>query len=302
MNSPLTQNQVTHHNAKTVCMPFRRRINSEGGVILVVMLIITIVTATVGIAFVATNASQRSGARASAYVTAERVAEGAVEYGFGIWKQRVFMNNGAITTAAANNAVSATLPPGFQYDTVAKNGPLAFTATDAYGAPSSFPVPTVVSMLNYPGWKGYSFNYLVSAKVKTTDQLGSQISAGVRRRFQYVEVPIFQMMFFFNDDLVMYNPASMTVGGLVHTNANLYLSQESGLTFNNNVSYAGTYSNNTIPPYGSTYKSWSSSDLPPTLNGALTKVPVASPLGVSMTSTFNTADHGWPVNCLVSFC
>ena len=263
----------------------------EGGTALIITLfIITAVTASVGIAFVATNASQRMGARASSYIATERVAEGAVEYGFGIWKQRVFMNNGAITTTAANSNVTAPLPTGYQYDTVANNGPLSFTATDAYGAPSASPVPTVVSMINYPGWKGYSFNYLVSAKVKTTDQIGSPIRAGVRRRFQYVEVPIFQMMFFFNDDLVMYNPANMTVGGLVHTNANLYLSQESGLTFNNNVSYAGTYSNNTIPPYGSTYQAWSASDQPPTLNGALTKVPVAAPLGVSMTSNFNTAD------------
>ena len=264
---------------------------SQGGsTILLVMLIITIVTAAVGIAFVVTNAGQRMGARASAYITAERVADGAVEYGFGVWKQRVFMNNGAITTAAANNAVTAPLPTGFQYDTVANRGPLALTATDAYGAPSSSPVPTVVSMLNYPGWKGYSFNYLVSAKIKSTNQLGGQVTAGVRRRFQYVEVPIFQMMFFFNDDLVIYKPATMTVGGLVHTNANLYLSQQSGLTFNNNVSYAGSYSATTIPPYGATYSAWSSSDQPPTLNGALTQVPVAAPLGVSMMSLFNTAD------------
>jgi hypothetical protein len=264
---------------------------SQGGsTLLLVMLIITIVTAAVGIAFVVTNAGQRMGARASAYITAERVADGAVEYGFGVWKQRVFMNNGAITTAAANNAVTAPLPTGFQYDTVANNGPLALTATDAYGAPSSSPVPTVVSMLNYPGWKGYSFNYLVSAKIKSTNQLGGQVTAGVRRRFQYVEVPIFQMMFFFNDDLVIYKPATMTVGGLVHTNANLYLSQQSGLTFNNNVSYAGSYSATTIPPFGATYSAWSASDQPPTLNGALTKVPVAAPLGVSMMSLFNTGD------------
>lgn len=264
---------------------------SQGGsTLLLVMLIITIVTAAVGIAFVVTNAGQRMGARASAYITAERVADGAVEYGFGVWKQRVFMNNGAITTAAANNAVTAPLPTGFQYDTVANRGPLALTATDAYGAPSSSPVPTVVSMLNYPGWKGYSFNYLVSAKIKSTNQLGGQVTAGVRRRFQYVEAPIFQMMFFFNDDLVIYKPATMTVGGLVHTNANLYLSQQSGLTFNNNVSYAGSYSATTIPPYGATYSAWSSSDQPPTLNGALTKVPVAAPLGVSMMSLFNTGD------------
>ena len=269
----------------------RLRGKSEGGsTLLLVMLIITIVTAAVGIAFVVTNAGQRMGARASAYITAERVADGAAEYGFGIRKQRVFMNNGAITTAAANNAVTAPLPTGFQYDTVANNGPLALTATDAYGAPSSSPVPTVVSMLNYPGWKGYSFNYLVSAKIKSTNQLGGQVTAGVRRRFQYVEVPIFQMMFFFNNDLVIYKPATMTVGGLVHTNANLYLSQQSGLTFNNNVSYAGSYSATTIPPFGATYSAWSSSDQPPTLNGALTKVPVAAPLGVSMMSLFNTGD------------
>ena len=264
----------------------RPRSSREGSVLIAALIIVTIVTAFVGVAFVATNATSRMGARANNYIAAERVAEGAVEYGFGIWKQRIFMNNGAITTAAANANVSAPLPTGFQYDTAGNNGPLSLSATDAYGAPTATATPTVVSMTNYPGWKGYSFNYLVSAKTMTAGQLGSVIKAGVRRRFQYVEVPIFQMMFFFNDDLEIYNPATMTVGGLVHTNANLYLSQRNGLTFNGNVSYAGSYTAGP-PPVQYTPPS---GDLPPTLNGSLTKVPVAQPMGVSYNSFFNTTD------------
>jgi len=230
------------------------------------------------------------GYRATSYIATERVAEAAVEYGFGIWKQRIFEGGGAITTAAANAGVTGPVFAGYQYDTVANNGPLAITATDAYGTPSATPVATVVSLSNYPGWKGYAYSYLVSAKIKSVGQLGSVETAGVRRRFQYVEVPIFQMMFFFNDNLEIYNPATMTVGGLVHTNSNLYLSQENGLTFNGNVSYAGTYTNNAIPPYGSSYKAWSSSDLPPTVNGSVTNTPVAQPMGLSLASVFNTTD------------
>ena len=257
------------------------------------LIIVVIVTALVGVTFVATNAASRMGGRAKDYVAAQRAAEAAVEYGYGIWKRRIFVSNGAITTAVANANLSPPTLPGFTYDSVANNGPLNITATDEYGAPSANPVRVPVSLLDYPGWHGYSAGYLVSAKVNSVGQLGSMEVAGVKRRFQYVEVPIFQTMYFFQDNLEFYKPANMIIGGLVHTNSNLYASSVSGLTFTGNVSYVGTYTDNAAPPGGAAWSAWGG-DTPPTYpNGAasqVTQVPVANPMGVSVSAVFNTAD------------
>jgi hypothetical protein len=268
--------------------------NRRGTAIIAALIVVVIVSALVGVAFVATNAASRMGGRAKDYVSAQRAAEAAVEYGYGIWKRRIFVGNGAITTAVANANLSPTALPGFTFASASSNGPLNITATDEYGAPTASPVRVPVSLLDYPGWKGFSASYLVSAKVNSVGQLGSMETAGVKRRFQYVEVPIFQMMYFFQHDLEFYKPASMIIGGLVHTNANLYASQVSGLTFTGNVSYAGnTFTTTSAPPGGAAWSAWSG-DQPPTFpNGQsnqVSQVPVAQPMGLSLTSLFSTTD------------
>lgn len=267
----------------------------RGSTLVASLIVVAVVTALVGTTFVATNAASRMGHRATGYIGTQRAAEAAVEYGFGIWKQRIYKSNGAISTTVASANVTAPPLDGFQYDTVANNGPLAITATDAYGAPAATATPTVVNLSNYPGWRGYSFGYLVSAKVKSTGQLGNAQTAGVRRRFQYVEVPMFQTMYFFQDNLEFYKPANMIIGGLVHTNSNFYAScaAPGTLTFTGNCSYSGSYINDSAPPGASGWSPWSG-DVPPTYpNGAstqVTQVPSAQPMGVSMSAVFNTGD------------
>ncbi len=264
-----------------------------GSVIIAALIIVVITTALVGVAFVSTNAATRMGGRAKDYIAAQRAAEAAVEYGYGIWKRRIFVANGAISTSTASANLSPTLPSGFAFDTVANNGPLSISATDEYGAPSANPVRVPISLVDYPNWKGYAASYLVSAKVTSVGELGYPETAGVKRRFQYVEVPIFQMMYFFQHDLEFYKPASMIIGGLVHTNSNLYASQKSGLTFNGNVSYVGSYIDDSAPPGGAAWSSWSN-DQPPTFpNGEAnqtSKVPEAKPFGLSLGSLFSTGD------------
>ncbi len=295
MNAPLN----SHPDACPRIHPLAGRLTpprlQRGSTLVASLIVVAVVTALVGVTFVATNSASRMGARATGYIGTQRAAEAAVEYGFGIWKQRVYQSNGAITTITASNNISAPVMDGYQFDTVANNGPLAITATDAYGAPSATAVPTVVSLAEYPGWRGYSYGYLVSAKVKSTGQLGSAQSAGVRRRFQYVEVPIFQTMYFFQDSLEFYKPANMIIGGLVHTNSNFYASCASAgtLTFTGNCSYVGSYITNSAPPGASGWSPWSGDVAPTYPNGAssqVTQVPAANPMGVSMSGAFNTTD------------
>ena len=267
----------------------------RGSTLVASLIVVAVVTALVGTTFVATNAASRMGYRATGYIGTQRAAEAAVEYGFGIWKQRIYKANGAISTTIASSNITAPLMDGFQYDTVANNGPLAITATDAYGAPAATATPTVVNLSNYPGWRGYSYGYLVSAKVKSIGQLGNAQTAGVRRRFQYVEVPMFQTMYFFQDNLEFYKPANMIIGGLVHTNANFYASCAAAgtLTFTGNCSYSGSYVTNSAPPGGASWSGWSGDVAPTYPNGAstqVTQVPSAQPMGVSMGAVFNTGD------------
>ncbi len=271
----------------------RPRIKENGAVIVVALIIVVVVTAMVGVTFLATNSASRMGGRAKDYIATQRAAEAAVEYGYGIWKHRIFVANGAITTAAANLNLTGPSLPGYAYSSSANNGPLTISATDEYGAPAATPTRVPVSLLEYPGWRGFAAGYLVSAKVNSVGQIGSVETAGVRRRFQYVEVPIFQMMYFFQDNLEFYKPANMIVGGLVHTNSNMWASSQSGLTFTGNVSYVGAYTDNAAPPGGTGYSPWSG-DSPPTFtNGQSTQlnaVPAAQPLGLSLTGVFNTGD------------
>lgn len=267
----------------------------QGSTLIASLIVVSVMTVLIGVSFLATNEAGRMGFRASRYIATQRAAEAAVEYGFGVWKQRVYTNNGAIATAQANLNITAPSLPGFQFDSVANDGPLKITATDEYGAPSAKPVPTVVNLTNYPGWRGFSYGYLVSAKVMPTGQLGSTQKAGVRRRFQYIEVPIFQTMFFFHDNLEFYKPANMIVGGLVHTNSNLYASGGTSgvLTFSGNVSYAGKYVDNAAPPGGTGYSPWNSDKPPIYPNGQgnqLSKVPIAQPMGLSLNGLFNATD------------
>ena len=265
----------------------------SGSVIVVALIIVVVVTSLVGVTFLATNAASRMGGRAKDYIAVQRAAEAAVEYGYGIWKRRIFVSNGAINTATANLSLTPPILPGYAYASSAQNGPLTISATDEYGAPAAAPTRVPVSLLDYPGWRGYAAGYLVSAKVVSNGQLGSVESAGVRRRFQYVEVPVFQMMYFFQDNLEFYKPANMIIGGLVHTNSNFYASSVSGLTFQGNVSYAGTYTDNAAPPGGASWSAWGG-DVPPTFpNGQAAQVhqvPIAQPLGLSLTALFSTTD------------
>ena len=277
---------------------FPRLKGRRGTAIVATLIIVVVVTALVGVTFVATNAATRMGGRAKDYVAAQRAAEAAVEYGYGIWKRRIFVANGAINTVAANATLSPPILPGYAFETVANHGPLTISATDAYGAPTASPVSVPVSLPDYPNWRGYSTGYLVSAKVKSVGQIGSVETAGVKRRFSYVEVPVFQMMYFFNDNLEFYKPATMIIGGLVHTNADLYASSSNAgtLTFSGSLSYGGNYSSTQDPPYANTWSGWSSNaEITPTFTTGtqatqVTKVPVAQPLGLSMQSFFNTTD------------
>ena len=122
-----------------------------------------------------------------------------------------------------------------------------------------------------------TYNYLASVRFVSSDTMDqpNPVNAGAKRSFQYVVVPIFQAMFFYQDNLEIYDPATMVVGGLVHTNSNLFLSATSSatLTFTGNVSYSGTY----YPGYGGGLASTGTSGVAPPGAAAWTNAKMATP-------------------------
>ena len=274
----------------------------SGTVIVVALIIVVVVTALVGVTFLATNAATRMGGRAKDYIATQRAAEAAVEYGYGIWKKRIFSFGRSLTTAEASANLTGPALTGFAYASTAGNGPLTISATDEYGAPTATATRVMVNLADYPGWRGFASSYLVSAKVQAVGNLGSLETAGVRRRFQYIEVPLFQSMYFYEHSIDFFVPPTMTVTGLVHTNDSFSAvasSLNGALTFTGNISYVNNYSQETTTPAFQSYQYYNiyptSTWLPLVFpNGGesaqVTKVTRYEPMGLSLATVFNTTD------------
>ncbi len=275
----------------------RRSITSEAGnLLLVALIVVAVVSGFVAVALNVTNNTGRMSDRSRDYAAASAVAEGSVEYAYALWKKRIATNNRAITTTEANASLTGPAFPGFAYAAAVESGPLQIDALDEFGAPVATPTPVTIDLASYPGWRGRTFSYLAKAKVVQTG--GYNFRTGVQRRFQYSEVPLFQAMFFFEHDIEIYRAAEMTVSGLVHTNSNAYLSGQASanLTFQDQVSYAGAYSDQTDPPYANTWSGWVANAWvnPVYSNGGeaaqLHQVPRMEPLGTEPSAVINTTD------------
>jgi hypothetical protein len=269
----------------------------RGSALIGALLVVVVVSAAVGVSFLGTGGAARMGNRATDYIEVQRAAEAAVEYGFGVWKQRVYGAGRPISTTEASAGLTGPAISGFEYASTANNGPLTISATDEYGAPVSTPKRVITNLPEYPGWRGFASSYLVSTKMRSAGQLGSAVEAGVRRRFQYVEVPLFQAMYFYEHDLEFYKPATMIVSGLVHSNSKLYASSSSvgTLTLTGNVSYVTGYSTTQDPPFANTWSGWSpNAQIMPTFpNGEanqVNKVQRYEPMGLSLATTFSKTD------------
>ncbi len=191
----------------------------------------------------------RQGRRANDYIATERGAEGAVEYAFGVWKKRIIGYDRELkgSEAAISSAPAFT---GLSY--TAGNGALSVVPVDAYGmemtGANAIPPKIMVPLKEYPGWRGFTYSYRASAQLQQTSNSSAPIG-GAKRLFQYIQVPLFQSMYFFEHDLEIFFPAEMIVGGLVHTNSKMLVSgrSDSPLTFQGNVSYAGSYTSKDAP-------------------------------------------------------
>ena len=272
------------------------------------MFTIVLISVFVGLAVSGTHEVARVSARAQSYVNVEKAVEGAVEYGFGIWKARILAKASPLSQADLNaNPLTGPTFPDMAYATVAENGPLTITATDEYGAPAATPTRVYTDLPAYPGYKGFSFGYIVSAKMRQVGGYGSGTVAGVKRQVVFVEVPFFQSMLFFEHDLTIAQPAEMIIGGLIHTNSDLYLNGSTigSLTIGGDASYSGNYSETTDPPFISSWSPWNpSAKLPPIYNNGgkdvqLSQVSRFEPFGDKPSAVLDPApaydSNGYPI-------
>ena len=266
----MARNAKLQFTLRVPLLRWTERTRCEGSTLLLVLFTVVLVSVFVGLAVRGTHETARISARAQSYVNVEKAVEGAVEYGFGIWKSRILAKTSPLTQADLNsNPVTGPGFPDLAYAAPSENGPLKIMATDEFGAPASIATRVYTDLPAYPGYKGFSYAYIISARLKQISGYGAGTVAGVKRQVVYVEVPFFQSMLFFEHDLTIAQPAEMIVGGLIHTNADLYLNGSTigSLTVNGAASYSGNYSETSDAPFIDSWSPWNpSAKLPPIYN------------------------------------
>ena len=268
----------------------------QGNVIIVALILIVVVSGLVAVAVNTTNNTAHFSDRSRDVVAVQAAAEGAVDHAFAIWKSRINGQNHALATTQANANLSAPTFTDITYAPDNEDGPLKIQALDEYGAPVATPTAVMVDLQQYKGWHGKSYSYSARAKLQLASGTNPP-KVGIKRQFQYSEVPLFQAMFFFEDNLEFYRPANMIVSGLVHTNSKAYLSCDTGteLTFTGQVSYVDSYTSTDFPPFADTWAGFvpGATNLPVFPSGIANQVhqvPRIEPLGTDPASAINTTD------------
>jgi hypothetical protein len=91
----------------------------------------------------------------------------------------------------------------------------------------------------YHGLKGYSSTYRIIADAR--EQASSfNFGAGVQQNVETATVPLFQFAIFYNMDLEIDPGPNMTITGPVHSNGTVYSQPQATLTFQGNVTAAGS--------------------------------------------------------------
>lgn len=277
-----------------------RNTTEQGSALVITMLVIFLVTVAIGIAMTMTNFTLRQTDSSRDFSALRAAAEGALDYGYGVWAKVVNTQY----RPPKNSELAISSPPSFTGFTYATT--LQVQGTDQYGAPSgsvtstATPPPVRVNLDNYPGWVGSNTSYVANVALKGTFIGNRTVTYQAKRAFNYTVVPLFQATAFFEDDLELFRPATMTIGGLVHTNSKAYVSSSNAgtLTFSGYLSYSASngYLDNVDPPQASTWSGWqANSEMPPTYsNGGkaqqVDQVARIEPLGADATTLLDTSD------------
>jgi hypothetical protein len=245
------------------------RTKEKASALIVTLLVIFVITASIGIAVQLTTTTARQTDSSRDFSALRSAAEGALDFAYGIWAKTINNYYGPVSNLRLTTNM-ATVPSftGFSYAPSAENGPLRVRTADKYGQPDPVPLstatppPAIINLDNYPGWIGRNSSYIASVRLVGTFSGGRTVKYGVKRAMNYSVVPLFQATAFFEDNLELYKTAPMTIGGLVHTNNHAYVSSSTSgsppsLTFSGNLSYVTGYTDTEAPPAADTWSGYS---------------------------------------------
>ncbi len=237
---------------------------SRASTLVVAVCIIAILSTFIGLAVDYTMSTASASRRSRDFTNAQAAANGAVEVVYKRWHDYMatHQNSGIPQAPSASNytsqvnlqAIADSVLPTLQAAMAPNNfkvTPLTLTPVDRTDSPlvSQYSGTTTTpgsatrgSMVSVPGWVASSYTYRIRATVSKLDDPTFQVT--VSRYFEQSDASMFQAMLFFQNDLELHPGPNMTLYGLVHTNANMYLAAGSsgGLTFSSNVSTHGNQS------------------------------------------------------------
>ena len=220
----------------------------EGSILVVALSTIAATSVFVGVAVSMTTHTIRISDRSQDMAILKAAAEGSLEFGYAIFKGKLAQNNRALTGSELNFAAGQSDPaqsfpnlipfaPNVAQPSITED--LKVTVCDQYGAPqgaAAAPVSAKIDVAGYPGWRGRGYTYMASVKMQSTNSLINnpnvaaqanveKLSYGVKRYFYYVEVPLFQTMYFYEHDMDLYASAKISISGLMHSNGSMFIGQ-----------------------------------------------------------------------------
>ncbi|MCL4306588.1 hypothetical protein KJZ99_11815 [bacterium] len=189
------------------------------------MIMIAAVVMLAGLMFVATTASINSIGTAKVETTALDetrtfyAAEAGIEWGTDQVRDLLMVN--LDPTDAQLDSLPSPNMDGYSYD-LYQIGRVGTTTQE------------VLTAGDYRGLIGFVTRYQVDARA-TSNRTSTQIS----RELQHQFIPLFQFGVFYDEDLEIFPGPAMTFEGRVHTNADLYIGAETGITCNSYVTAGG---------------------------------------------------------------
>lgn len=271
-------------------LPPGHRVRRAASTLPATMMVVVIISGFLATAATVTSQFGRYAGRQQGVSMEAVYADAALEYAYAQWKSYVgnYMTASAISQVPSGALVSGNVNKSdfqtlFPYasqlgiDTSDTGFQLTIQAVDQNGAnskslanngtgnivPASAPsndpagVPPVVLTQNvpgYPGWTGYTYNYVAKVKFKSTHYGMSDEYYEAKRYFQVTKVPLCQAVVFYENNLEIHPGADMYLNGPVHTNGSLWAqaiqpsTTQIKLQFMKNVSYVQNYSDNSSNP------------------------------------------------------
>lgn len=178
--------------------------------------------------------------RSNQYYTTAAAAEAATEKVLSVMTRDyaaqgealVYYNLGVYQNLVPRSSESAVWS-GYAFSDAAGNA--GQTSVERLAAASSY------QPLNskYRGMYGAASTYRISSRARMLNAQQT-FGVGVEQLIQLATVPVFQFAIFYAMDMEINPGPNMTVTGRVHGNANIYLQPQATLTFNSDITAAGS--------------------------------------------------------------